>query len=234
MSTCTRRTSILYWMILTLMLCARPSAAADLTDVEMRWLRGIWPVVVYAKDSGLPLDLVVQPQPAAGEAPFALAFVDGRCKFVLTLRGSDEGRVALDRIPATLRESALELMAAHELGHCRRHLDGAWLQMPTGFKPAQPEDQAPGSGSAERDMRGQRREEAYADLVGLAWVRWRHADQYAALQAWLVAERSRDRIEGSPHDTLAWIRHVADPSVPPGSTIFQTATTLWHAGLDVR
>jgi len=36
--------------------------------------------------ANLPLDIVVQPQPTPGKAPLALAFVDGRCKLVLSMR----------------------------------------------------------------------------------------------------------------------------------------------------
>lgn len=227
-----RKTSILGWLIVALLSAARPCDAADLTDTETRWLRGIWPVVTYAKGSGLPLDLVVQPQPAAGEVPLALAFVDGRCKLVLTMRGNDDARTTLERIPAALRDPALELMAAHELGHCQRHLDGAWLQTPSGFAPRAPDGLGTALRAAYLDMQAQRREEAYADLVGLAWVRRQHADQYAALQAWLVAERSNDLIADGHHDTLAWVRAAADPAALRGSTIFGAADTLWRAGLD--
>ena len=46
-------------------LCLGPAAclANDLTPLESRWVRGVWPVVAFAKSAGLPLDVVVQPQP---------------------------------------------------------------------------------------------------------------------------------------------------------------------------
>ena len=98
-------------------------SAADLTPTELRWLKGAWPVIAFAKDAGLPLDIIVQPQPTPGAAPLALAYVDGRCKLVLSMRGNSEATASLERIEPDLRDAALELMAAHELGHCRRYLD---------------------------------------------------------------------------------------------------------------
>ena len=90
------------------------SRAADLTDTELRRLRGIWPVIADARQSRLALDIVVQPPPAPGASPLAMAFVDGRCKLVLSLRGNDQAQAAFDRIEPQLLAPALELMAAHD------------------------------------------------------------------------------------------------------------------------
>lgn len=68
------------------------AAAADLTATETRWLQGAWPVVSWARETRLPLDIVVQPQPTPGTPPLAMAFVDGRCKLVLSMRGSPRRR----------------------------------------------------------------------------------------------------------------------------------------------
>ena len=99
--------------------------AAVLTALEQRWIAGMTPVLQHARTAGMPVDIVVQPQEAPEAAPLALGFKDGRCKFVLSLRGNPEGEAATQRLPAGLEDSALELMAAHELGHCRRYLEGA-------------------------------------------------------------------------------------------------------------
>lgn len=123
-------------------------------------------------------------------------------------------------------------MAAHELGHCRRHLDGAWLRAPSGFA-------APVSDGADAappaDSAAERREEGYGDLVGLAWVQRRHPQHYPRLQAWLEAERSADRVPGAPHDTLAWVR-LARPGAARAralgdASIFDAAAALWPVGL---
>lgn len=207
--------------------------AADLTETEQRWLRGAWPVLSWAKAERLPLDIVVQPQPAPDAAPLAMAFVNGRCKLVLSMRGNDEAQATLERTPVELRDAALELMAAHEIGHCRRHLDGTWFDAPAGFVTAEPPGLPETLRGAWTQMQATRREEAYADLVGLAWVRRHHAKDYPRLHAWLVAERSRERIPGDHHDTLAWIEAAADESFP-GATVFAAAQVLWPRGLTAQ
>ena len=205
--------------------------AADLTELETRWLRGAWPVVEFAKSVDLPLDIVVQPQPAPGKAPLALAFVDGRCKLVLSMRANPEAQATLDRLEPELLSAALELMAAHELGHCRRYLDGAWMGVPSGFAPSEPSGLAASLREAYRTSQAQRREEGYADLVGLAWSRQQHPRLYTRLQAWLQAERTRERVEASQHDTLVWVRLAGDAGAPVGGSIFGAAQALWEIGV---
>ena len=205
--------------------------AADLTPTETRWLNGAWPVLTYAKQAGLPLDIIVQPQPTPGVAPLALAFLGGRCKLVLSLRGNPEGLATLERIEPDLLDATLELMAAHELGHCRRHLDGAWHGLPAGFSANAPDGLSPELRAAQGDMSAARREEGYADLVGMAWTRRHHPQQYASLQAWLVSERSRDLVYGSQHDTLAWVRLAQPGSALDDGSIFEASAALWLDGL---
>ncbi len=217
-----------------LVLASASCQAAELTDTEMRWLRGSWPVVVSARSTGMPLDVVVQPQPAAGVAPLALAFVDGRCKLVLSMRGNAEAEATLDRIEPELLGATLELMAAHELGHCRRYLDGAWYGLPAGFTPSIPGELEPELRAAYVDMAALRREEGYGDLVALAWTERHHAAEYARLHAWLVEERMRDRVAGSPHDTLAWVRLAEHGVGPADAAIFAAPARLWRAGLDAE
>jgi hypothetical protein len=209
-----------------------PAAAADLTSTELRWLRGGWPVVAYARAAGMPLDVVVQPQPTPDLPPLALAFVDGRCKLVLSMRGNPEAQATLERIPPELLAATLELMAAHELGHCRRYLDGAWYGVPAGFSHAVPAGLSEAESEAYRNETAARREEGYGDLVGLAWTAARHPQLYARLHAWLVAERARDRVPGSPHDTLAWLRLAPDASTwAANPTLFAAPARLWRIGL---
>ena len=177
--------------------------ASDLTPTEMQWLRGAWPVISFVRNANLPLDIVVQPQASPGAAPLALAFVDGRCKLVLSMRGNVEAQATLEHIEPDLLDATFELMAAHELGHCRRYLDGAWYGLPAGFSATAPETLSPDLRTAYLNMKAARREEGYGDLVGLAWTQQHHPQLYARLHAWLVTERSRDLLPGSHHDTLA-------------------------------
>ena len=207
------------------------ATAADLTATEMRWLKGAWPVITYAEETKLPLDIVVQPQAAPGQAPLALGFLDGRCKLVLSMRGNPEAEATLERIAPEVQNAALELMAAHELGHCRRYLDGAWMALPAGFAVAAPEGLDPDLRSAYLNMKATRREEGYGDLVGLAWTQQHHPEAYKRLHAWLLKERSKDLIPGSHHDTLAWVRLASNGSLLARSSIFEAAALQWKAGL---
>jgi hypothetical protein len=222
-----------FLLALVVFFAAAPSApsclAAELTATETRWLQGAWPVVEFARQTDLPLDIVVQPQPTPGAAPLAMAFIGGRCKLVLSMRGNSEARGTLERIDPELLDATLELMAAHELGHCRRYLDGAWHGLPSGFAAnATTRFDAVGAHEAASPAR---REEGYGDLVGLAWAQQQHPQLYARLWAWLVAERSNDRVAGADHDTLAWVRLAAPDAAVHGLSIFDRAATLWRAGL---
>jgi hypothetical protein len=205
--------------------------AGDLTATEVRWLQGAAPVVAFAEQNRMPLDVVVQPQDAPGAAPLALGFVDGRCKLVLSMRGNPQAQATLERIDAELLDAALELMAAHELGHCRRYLDGTWRDLPAGFVARAPAALDADDRQAYVSMRSQRREEGYADLVGLAWVQRRHAALYQRLQRWLHAERSKDGIPGAHHDTLAWLELARDDRALGTGSIFEAAAALWPHGL---
>jgi hypothetical protein len=212
------------------LLLGTTAAAAELSEIEQRWLRGAWPVVTWAKAERLPLDIVVQPQPAPEAAPLAMAFVEGRCKLVLSMRGNPQAQATLERIPKDLQDGALELMAAHEVGHCRRHLDGAWFGVPAGFSDAAPSALPARLHDAWTQMRAVRREEAYADLVGLAWTSRHHAADYTRLHGWLLAERTRERVPGDHHDTLAWIEGASAERLA-GPDIFAAAAALWPQGL---
>ena len=206
--------------------------AEGLTPTELRWLQGSWPVLTYARDAGLPLDIVVQPQPAAGLPPIALAFIDGRCKFVLSLRDNPEVQATVARVDPDLLDAALELMAAHELGHCRRHVSGAWRSLPAGRVQPGPEKLPPQARADYEDMQAVRREEGYGDLVGLAWIGEHRSAQYARMHAWLVAERSIMRVPGGHHDTLAWVALAASAQRLAGKDIFEAAALLWEDGLE--
>lgn len=205
--------------------------ASELSATEARWLRGVWPVVTFARQAQLPLDIVVQPQATPGNAPLALAFVEGRCKLVLSMRGNPQAQATLERIEPDLLDATLELMAAHELGHCRRYLDGAWYGLPAGFVASLPAGLGPELRAAYASMQAARREEGYADLVGLAWTRQHHPQRYTRVHAWLLLERSHNLVRGSHHDTLAWVRLVEHGSALELGSIFGAAAAAWTEGL---
>jgi len=209
-----------------------PAVAGELTPLERDWLAGAQPVLAWARARAMPVDVVVQPQPTPGQAPLAMAYLDGRCKLVLSMRGNDEAQSTLDSLPEALRPTLIELMAAHELGHCRRYIAGQWHGLPAGFRPARTPPEVPESmDDAFQAMQAVRREEAYGDLVGLAWTRQHHTERYATAYRWLVNERAQELIPGSHHDTLSWLKDAADGAALDGEEPFGPAAQLWRHGL---
>jgi hypothetical protein len=107
-----------------------------------------------------------------------------------------------------------------------------WHALPAGFRDVAEAAGDPVFVEERRSMRDTRREEGYADLVGLAWTRSRHPDRYAQVHAWLEAYRADQPIDGAHHDTRVWLRLARDPrAFAPGDTPFEQAEPLWRTGL---
>lgn len=69
--------------LLSLLFFSVPAIAASaLSPLETRWLKAAAPVVSYAREQGLPLDIVVQPQDAPDSVPLALGFEGGRLSLI--------------------------------------------------------------------------------------------------------------------------------------------------------
>ena len=219
-----------------LLLAAHASpAAADLTDTERRWLAGATPPVAWALAQGMPIDIVVLPQAQPGAAPIAMGYDDGRCKLVFAMRGNPAAESTLAQIPAPLLQATIEAMTAHEIGHCQRHRSGAFDSLPSGLtdKPDAIESRQPTAElqAIAREMRITRREEAFADLVGLAWTHAHHADQFAQVLAWFDEARSDETPRGF-HDTRHWLALAHAPEAfADAATPFEQAAALWQHGL---
>ena len=219
--------------MLALCLATFSGAAAELSDIEKRWLRGVWPVVQYDKTAQMLLDTAVQPQPALNAAPLALSYIGGRCKLVFSVRGTAQADTALNGLDADLQDAAIELMAAHELGHCQRYQSGAWHGMPAGFVAQESAALHLASLAAWAELQAARREEGYGDLIGLAWTERHRAPLYARLHGWLPALRSADMVLGSHHDTRAWVE-LARAGLPGSRlSIFDAPAGLCAAGLQL-
>jgi hypothetical protein len=211
---------------------ARASGAAELTDTELRWLTAGWPVVAYAKELKLPLEIVVQPQSEAGSAPLAMGYDRGRCLLVLSIRRNPDADAVFEGVDAALVPAIAEAMFAHELGHCWRYVHGKWHTLPADLYEFADVEGGSKLADARRSMRDTRREEAYADVVALAWTRSRHPGRYAQVHAWLTAYRAEPGADGAHHDTRAWIRLARDSRVfGPAATPFQQAEPVWRDGL---
>ena len=219
-----------------LLLAAHPTpAATDLTDTERRWLAGATPPVAWALKQGMPIDIVVLPQAQPGAAPIAMGYDKGRCKLVFAMRGNPAAESTLAQIPAPLLQATLEAMTAHEIGHCQRHRSGAFDSLPVGLtdKPDSIEARQPTAElqAMAREMRITRREEAFADLVGLAWTHAHHADEFTQVLAWFDDARSDETPHGF-HDTRHWLALAHAPEAFADTAgPFEQAAVLWQQGL---
>lgn len=212
---------------------AQSAATAELSTTELTWLRAAAPVLAWARSQQLPLQVLVQPQDTPGQTPMGMAFIGGRCVLVLSMRGNPEAQATLDRMPADLVGPIVEAVVAHELGHCWRHLRQTWGSLPAGLEELSGFSQV----TAEqelllKDMWRTRREEGFADLVGLAWTLQHHPAHYAAVHGWHVRERAVQEVDTGPHDTRVWLRLAGDTGrFTAGATVFDRVQALWHAGL---
>jgi hypothetical protein len=130
----------------------------------------------------------------------------------------------------------VEAIVAHELAHCWRQLSGRWGVPPRGAEEGQGLARvSPADAAVLREMWRTRREEGYADLVGLAWTLRQHPDRYAEVHAWNQRFRAQQTLATGPHDTRVWVRLASDPTrFVPAPTIFEQVEPLWLAGLLTR
>ncbi|WP_229422014.1 hypothetical protein [Massilia aquatica] len=212
---------------------AAATAGAALTELETRWLNAAAPVLAYSQRINLPIDITVQPKARPGDVPLAMGFVDGRCKLVLSMRGNPDAENILKTVPEAERALLIETMAAHEIGHCWRYVQGVWHALPAGFVETGDEQAQDGTLLAEsKAMREMRREEGFADLVALSWVQRQHPAEYGRVYAWLSTLRDAVPVERSGHDTRTWVRLAKNADgFGRGATPFDDAVTLWQAGL---
>jgi hypothetical protein len=216
-------------------LCAASHAAigAELTPLEKRWIAAAYPVLDYARGQQLPIDIVVQPQAGPDDVPLAMGFDGGRCKLVVSLRGNPDAEKVLAGVAQEQQGELIEAMAAHEIAHCWRYVQGVWHALPAGFVEVGEESAAdPSLLAASKAMREMRREEGYADLVALAWTRHSHPGDYARVQAWRETVRAVQPVARSGHDTRVWVRLAEDGSrFGAAARPFEDAAGVWKEGL---
>ncbi|WP_226941417.1 hypothetical protein [Janthinobacterium violaceinigrum] len=205
--------------------------AARLTDLENRWLQAGQPVIAFARAQGLPIDIIVQPQDAPGAVPLALGYEAGRCKLVLSLRGNAQAEGILQEVLPARQGVMMEAMMAHEIGHCQRYAQGDWHALPRGFVEP-PSMQRGKQAQLAQELRETRREEAYADLVALAWMHGRHPGQYQEVLAWMRGVRAGGDSAGASHATQAWLALAdGDGAFDGSASPFEQAQVLWRKGL---
>jgi hypothetical protein len=211
---------------------AASAGAAQLTETETRWLQAGAPVLAYAKQElKLPIDIVVQPQAGPNDVPLAMGFADGRCKLVFSMRGNPQAEEVLSGVPAEQQKVLIEAITAHEVGHCWRQAHGNWHALPAGFVEG-PHEQLdnPELQALSKAMRETRREEAFSDLVALAWTQRANAAQYSQVHAWLM--QVRQPVEHGSHNTRAWLQLATNGAVFSSEhNPFEQARVLWGKGL---
>ena len=223
-------------LAVTLPSAAHASGDDGLADNERAWIAAAMPVVRHGRALHMPLDIVVQPDAQPDASPIALGIRDGRCKLVLSLRGNPGADALQAGVPRDRFEAVAQAVFAHELAHCWRWSQGAWHALPAGFVDA-PAVSEPATGDTATlaalalEMRETRREEAYADLVGLAWTARTHPADYAAVREWIGHFRD-DALPGDHHDTTPWLHLADDPGVfAADADLFMAAGRLWEQGL---
>jgi len=136
-------------------------------------------------------------------------------------------------VPEAARPELIEAMAAHEIAHCWRYVQGAWHALPAGF--VEVGDEASGDGAlleAAKHMRETRREEGFADLAALAWTRLNNPSGYERVYGWLERVRGQVSVDKSGHDTRVCVRLAKDGErLAGGATPFESANGLWREGL---
>jgi hypothetical protein len=201
-----------------------------LTQLELKWLEAADPVLQYAVDQGLPIDVVVRPNNSA-EAPYSIGVEGGRCKLILAMRNRTDAEATLADVPEVQHGTLIEAMTAHEVAHCWRYNQGLWQAMPLGV----PEPLSFANeelAKQRRAMRAVQSEEAFADLVALAWIQRHHAAKYEFVHAWLARVRKDQPVDGSFHDTRAWLELAKSPVVfISNSSPFDQVQDLWVDGL---
>ncbi|HEY1150108.1 MAG TPA: hypothetical protein VGF27_16125 [Pseudoduganella sp.] len=214
-----------------LTIAASTAHAAQLTETETRWLTAGAPVLAYAKELKLPIDIVVQPQAGPNDVPLAMGFKDGRCKLVLTMRGNPDAEAVLANVPVERQALLIEAMTAHEVGHCWRYAQGSWHELPAGFvEGAHEKLDNPELEAISRQLRETRREEGYSDLVALAWVQRTHPQEYGYVYNWL--NDVRQPVSHGSHSTGAWLQLAGKGTVFAGEqNTFEQAARLWKQGL---
>jgi hypothetical protein len=222
------------WALAVAMLPAAAWSDNRLTEAEARWLSAAAPVVMYAREQLLPLDIIVQPQELSNYAPISMAFLNGRCKLVLSLRGNPASDETLEHISATEFTAVAQAVTAHEVAHCWRFTQGAASGDRAAFLDHQSlhTDKQHGLTKNLEHVRKSRSEEGFADLFGLAWTQMKHPAHYAQVHAWFTRQRANRHSVGSEHDTSTWIKLAQNPAVfNQGSAPFEQVLGPWTQGL---
>jgi hypothetical protein len=221
--------------LLTSLVLATTCLASDpngLTDIESKWLGAADPVLSFAVAQGLPIDVVVRPNADTNQVPFSMGVQGGRCKLILSMRDRTDAEATLANVPAVQHALMIEAMTAHEVAHCWRYHSGMWNSLPAGFIETHDVTDNESIALKKQEMRSIQREEGFADLVALAWIRHQHPSEYKIVHAWLAQVRDDQPVAGGYHDTRVWLALADDAKVfEPTETLFDGVQEVWIKGL---
>jgi hypothetical protein len=216
-----------------LLLATNSWADADLNAVERKWLDAATPVLDFAREQGLPVDVVVVTDRNANDVPLSMGVRQRRCKLVLAVRGDTEAEATLNGIPLERHAMLIEAMTAHEIAHCWRYVQGEWHKVPAAFIEPAEVVVSKELRAKKSEMRATRREEGFADLVALAWTLRQRPESYAEVHTWLEGVRHHQPVNRGFHDTRVWLelakhQHAFRALGSP----FEQVDELWAKGLD--
>lgn len=199
----------------------------DFTALESKWIKNIDPVVRYGLEQKLKITVAVNVNVKNGISPIG---IDTSCKFILNFRDNKAALDLEDSIPDEIYKPVSEAIAAHELAHCWRSINGLYGVLPPGIM-----DTASLDDEKVKKIRLERREEGFADLVGLAWVQSRYSAQtYAEVLEWFKEFRSDPDYSGDSHDTRVWLELAGDMKIDKNTPIFEQVMPRWRSGLLVK
>lgn len=198
----------------------------ELDALEKSWIILASPVINTAlNELNLPLDVVVLSQPTPNFGPVGIRYKDGRCHLILSIKNNPAALKLILSMDEGIKDILIQAIVAHEIGHCWRMVRNEIGELPPHFTviPSTP---------VVEEMNMKRREEGFADLVGLAWVHKHHPRRYEQVHAWFTKSRANPPIAGAPHDTRAWIRLAKKEAFEKTrGSIFEQAKHIWQQGL---
>lgn len=211
---------------------ALAAGESSLTAQETYWLQSALPVLTYAKEMGLPISITVQPQAAPEATPVALGMANGVCKLIFSMRGNELVETLLEGVPTDEQGFMIEAILAHEIGHCWRHVHSKWESVPEGYKePAEKKGISKDLLVKIKAARIQQREEGYADLVALFWIKKNHPSAFAHVYEWLLNKREKTAAQSiyNTNNTTEFLKAVQSMmTIEANETPFYRAQVVWE------
>jgi hypothetical protein len=211
---------------------ALAAGESSLTVQETYWLQSALPVLTYAKEMGLPISITVQPQAAPEATPVALGMANGVCKLIFSMRGNEIVGTLLEGVPTGEQGFMIEAIIAHEIGHCWRHIRSKWNSVPDGYKePAEKKGIRADLLVDIKAARVQQREEGYADLVALFWIKKNHPSAFAEVYEWLLNKREKTAAQSiyNTNNTTEFLKSVRGMmTIDTNETPFDRAQVVWE------